>query len=145
MANSSTAAISARRRDRRPVDVHVGQRVRERRRLLGLGRADLARVLGLSVQQVQKYETGDSTVSASRLYELGIELGVPPSYFFEDMPVLADIADDRAQPLAAVPHASEVRQMISTYRGISNPGLRHHLYELARAMAKAMEMSRIGA
>lgn len=128
------------RRQRRSVDIHVGRRIKERRCLLGLGRIDLAETLKLSIQQVQKYESGDSTVSASRLYEIGVALGVAPSYFFEDVaPPLPDQAGSLGPGQGmGEPNSQEVRQMVATYREINNPKLRHNLYELARAMAKAM-------
>lgn len=65
-----------------PVDQHVGERLRVRRRLLNISQSDLAIALGLSFQQVQKYEKGKNRVSASKLYFIGKYLNVPPSYFF---------------------------------------------------------------
>lgn len=129
------------RRSRRPVDVHVGTRIRERRRLLGISRNDLAKGLVLSIQQVQKYESGDSTVAASRLHEIGRQLGVPASYFFDDMPrTVESSALPRAeQPGDNRPNPREIRQMIQVYRGILNAELRHQLYELARTLARAAE------
>lgn len=126
------------RRQRRPVDRHVGQRMRERRRLLGLSRAELAKALELSVQQVQKYESGDSTISASRLHQIGQHLAVTPSYFFDDMPEL--VASSAPLPSALTtdsqPSPREIRQMISAYRSITLASLRHQLYELARSLAR---------
>ncbi len=66
-----------------PVDVHVGGRVRLRRRFLGLSQKELADALGLTFQQIQKYERGANRVSASKLYETAKVLKVPLSYFFE--------------------------------------------------------------
>lgn len=68
------------------VDVHVGSRLRQRRILLGLSQQALGDHLGLSFQQVQKYEKGSNRVSASRLFELTRLLGVPVGFFFEDLP-----------------------------------------------------------
>ena len=65
-----------------PVDVHVGQRIRTRRRLLGMNQAALARALDLTFQQVQKYEHGTNRVSASKLSAIADVLGVPVSFFF---------------------------------------------------------------
>ncbi len=67
----------------RPVDVYVGRRVKERRVLLGLSQDDLGKLLGLTFQQVQKYEKGWNRISASKLWELTHILGVPVSWFFE--------------------------------------------------------------
>ncbi len=68
-----------------PVDVHVGARVRTRRLLIGMNQETLARALGLTFQQVQKYEGGANRVSASRLSQIAEILGVPISYFFNDL------------------------------------------------------------
>src|SRR5947209_19234508 len=67
-----------------PVDVHVGSRVRLRRTLLGMSQEKLGDALGLTFQQVQKYERGANRVGASRLYDLARVLAVPVSYFFEE-------------------------------------------------------------
>ena len=65
-----------------PVDIHVGSRVRFRRMLLGMSQEKLGERLGLTFQQVQKYEKGVNRVGASRLQQFSDALGVPPSYFF---------------------------------------------------------------
>ena len=72
--------------DRKPhaVDLHVGRRLRMRRALVGVSQEKLAEAVGITFQQVQKYERGQSRVSAGRLYQFGLVLGVAPSYFFED-------------------------------------------------------------
>lgn len=66
-----------------PVDIHVGQRVRERRILLGLSQSKLAQALGITFQQVQKYEKGTNRVGSSRLFDISEALGVSIPYFFE--------------------------------------------------------------
>ena len=68
-----------------PIDTHVGNRIRLRRQLLGYSQEKLASLLGLTFQQVQKYEKGMNRVGASRLWDMGKVLGVPISFFFEDM------------------------------------------------------------
>src|ERR687896_162580 len=69
-----------------PIDVHVGKRLRLRRTLLGMSQERLGELLGLTFQQVQKYERGVNRIGSSRLYELGQILDVPVSFFFDDMP-----------------------------------------------------------
>ncbi len=69
-----------------PVDVHVGARVRIRRTLLGMSQTTLGEAIGLTFQQVQKYERGMNRIGSSRLYDLSRVLDVPVEYFFEDMP-----------------------------------------------------------
>ncbi len=71
---------------RHPVDVHVGGRVKQRRKLLGMTQTDLGDAIGLTFQQVQKYERGANRIGASRLLALARALDVPIEYFFEDMP-----------------------------------------------------------
>ncbi len=69
-----------------PIDVHVGARLRQRRTLLGMNQTDLGDALGLTFQQVQKYERGTNRISASRLFYLRGVLDVPVEFFFDDMP-----------------------------------------------------------
>ncbi len=69
----------------RPIDVHVGSRVRLRRTLLGLSQEGLGKAVGLTFQQIQKYERGANRIGASRLYEFSRILDVQVSYFFEEM------------------------------------------------------------
>ena len=67
------------------MDIYIGTRIRERRSEIGLSQKDLARATGVTFQQIQKYETGENRVSASRLWLIGIELDVPITYFFAEM------------------------------------------------------------
>src|SRR6201997_5585917 len=69
-----------------PIDKHVGSRVRMRRMMLGMSQERLGDALGLTFQQVQKYERGVNRVGASRLFDISRVLDVPISFFFEDMP-----------------------------------------------------------
>ena len=79
-----------------PVDVHVGARLRVRRTLLGMSQTTLGEAIGLSFQQMQKYEKGANRISASRLFALTRLLDVPVKYFFDDMPA-AVVASSPAQ------------------------------------------------
>jgi transcriptional regulator with XRE-family HTH domain len=69
-----------------PVDIHVGARVRQRRSLAGMTQRQLGASVGLTLQQIQKYEHGTNRISSSRLYEFAKVLGVPVSSFFDEMP-----------------------------------------------------------
>jgi transcriptional regulator with XRE-family HTH domain len=69
-----------------PVDIHVGARMRQRRGLVGMSRPQLSEFVGLTVQQIYKYERGANRISSSRLYEFSNALDVPVSYFFDEMP-----------------------------------------------------------
>src|ERR1700710_2338938 len=69
-----------------PVDVHVGARMRQRRSLLGMSQTNLGTAVGLTFQQIQKYERGANRIGSSRLFEFAKVLDVPVSYFFDEMP-----------------------------------------------------------
>ena len=69
-----------------PVDVHVGARMRQRRTLLGMSQEKLGTAVGLTFQQIQKYERGSNRIGSSRLFEFAKVLDVPVSYFFDEMP-----------------------------------------------------------
>ena len=68
-----------------PIDLHVGRRLRQRRRVLGLTQQKLADEVSIRFQQIQKYESGANRISASRLYALALALDVPVAYFFEGL------------------------------------------------------------
>ena len=76
-----------------PVDLHVGQRVRQRRWLFGMTQQQLAEKVGIKFQQIQKYETGTNRISASRLWDISEAMDVPVTFFFEG---LGEIDDDKA-------------------------------------------------
>ena len=70
------------------VDTHVGQKIRARRTFLGMSQSDIADAVGITFQQIQKYEKGANRVGASRLQEISNVLGVSPFYFFEGAPTV---------------------------------------------------------
>ncbi len=122
------------------VDAHVGDRIRVRRTLLGMNQEKLGDVLGLTFQQVQKYEKGANRVSASRLFEFAKILNVPASYFFDNVP--ADSAsharrlsdDDKAVP-ADMPTSRESLKLIQAYYALPSPALRKIVLGLIEALA----------
>lgn len=107
-----------------PVDVHVGGRLRERRTLLGMSQTALAEAIGLTFQQVQKYESGANRMGASRLFEMSTVLDVDISYFFEGM------SDDVAKSSPRQIMNRETDPDVSESR---NPMLRRETLELVRA------------
>jgi transcriptional regulator with XRE-family HTH domain len=125
-----------------PVDKHVGSRVRMRRVLLGMSQEKLGEALGLTFQQVQKYEKGTNRVSASRLQDISMTLKVPPSFFFEGMP-----ASDAQKPgIAEDSSSSQVVDFLSTVEGlqlnrafakISDPKVRKRIVDLVVALANS--------
>ncbi len=68
------------------VDEHIGQRVQLRRMMMGLSQKDLAKICGVTFQQIQKYESAGNRISASRLFELSMALDTPVSFFFQGLP-----------------------------------------------------------
>src|SRR5580693_8338012 len=129
-----------------PVDVHVGTRVRLRRNMLGLSQEKLGEAIGLTFQQVQKYERGVNRIGASRLHDLSRVLDVPVSFFFDDMdPVRAPaIPAGFAEPAAEAFDSDPLRrretvELVSAYYRIDDPALRRRLFDLARALAGGAE------
>src|SRR5437868_14323511 len=107
-----------------PVDIHVGARVKERRTELGISQEKLAEAHGLTFQQVQKYERAANRISASRLYRMGMTLGVDATYFFEGC------QDDGGSGLAEPPAAAfgsnplerrEAIALLDAFRAIEAP------------------------
>ncbi len=116
-----------------PIDIHVGKRIRIRRRLLGLSQTAVADKLGLTFQQQQKYERGANRVSASKLFAISQVLDVPVSFFFDDL--TAETADRQASiPTDPFEH-QEVRSLLVAYFSIEDPAVRSALFQLAKAMA----------
>lgn len=121
-----------------PVDVHVGSRVRLRRLLLGLSQDKLGEELGVTFQQVQKYERGANRIGASRLFRVSQVLGVPVSFFFEGLEAgeVAGFAEGDQTPLIDdFINSSEGVALASAFAQIRDPAVRRKLLELARALA----------
>jgi len=120
--------------------MHVGARVRMRRRFLGLTQQALAESLCLTFQQVQKYERGANRISASKLYEIARALKVPAHYFFDGLADTAAEADDAARAAEVsireflmTPEGQELAQL---YPSIESARLRRQVLELVRAVAE---------
>lgn len=117
-----------------PVDIHVGARVRLRRILLGLSKESLAEAIGLSYQQIQKYERGTNRISASMLHHIARALGVPVSFFFDGM------EEDGTRLPPAGDHdplfRRESLELMRRYHSLPEE-MRRQVYELVKAMAGA--------
>ncbi len=132
-----------------PIDIHVGSRVRLRRTLLGLSQEKLADAIGLTFQQVQKYERGANRIGASRLYELSRVLDVPVSFFFDDM--TADVGGRGGHGgMSEIPQAPfeadalakrETLELVRAYYRITDPHVRKKVADLVKTMASAEEGS----
>ncbi|SLN19234.1 helix-turn-helix domain-containing protein [Oceanibacterium hippocampi] len=123
-----------------PIDVHVGKRVRLRRTLLGLSQEKLGEAVGLTFQQIQKYERGANRIGASRLFQFCQVLDVPPSFFFDDM-------SDEVEETTGFSAGSqeeyqqddltrrETLELVRAYYRIAEPNVRKRVFELVKAVA----------
>jgi transcriptional regulator with XRE-family HTH domain len=121
------------------VDIHVGKRLRLRRNLVGLSQDELARRLGLTSQLIQKYEAGETRISASRLYDIAGQLAVPITWFFDEL-------EDKKRTSAKPEQSSldqdwselvtkrESRQLLELYFAITDERLRRKVLEVAQLL-----------
>ncbi|WP_461384497.1 helix-turn-helix domain-containing protein, partial [Devosia indica] len=127
-----------------PVDLHVGARIRMRRKTMGLSQERLAESLSLTFQQVQKYERGANRVSASKLYEIARSLRSPINYFFDG---LADTVDPLPEGVADQDASAFVHELVMTPEGMELAALfpriakrgRKLVLDLARVLAEEDE------
>jgi transcriptional regulator with XRE-family HTH domain len=122
------------------IDIHVGSRVRLRRILMGLSQEKLGDGLGVTFQQVQKYEKGMNRIGAGRLQQAAKMLGVPVSFFFEGAPEktaqTVGFADrDQGVYLADFATTAEGSQLINAFLRIKDPRVRKRVIDLVIAMA----------
>lgn len=126
-----------------PVDVHVGARIRERRKQLGLSQQSLADSLGLTFQQVQKYERGTNRVSSSKLWDVARTLQASVSYFFEHLTGGGGEARGAAEDGAEYRHdfimTAEGSELAKAFPRISNRKVRRQVLELVRTLADESE------
>lgn len=117
-----------------PVDVHVGKRIRLRRLFLGMNQDMLASQLGITFQQVQKYEGGANRVSASRLSDMARILDVPISHFFADLPLARNEPAARREERERM-ERSETIELLRFYFGISDEMVRRGFVDLVKSVA----------
>lgn len=119
------------------VDKHVGERVRIRRIMLKMSQTELGSKIGVTFQQLQKYEKGTNRIGASRLYQLSRVLDVPPGFFFEDLPTARGRARDVAMPdyLVNVMGTALGQRLVEGLSRISNTKMRNTLVQLVDSMA----------
>ena len=121
------------------IDIHVGNRVRQRRTLLGLSQEKLAGSLDLTFQQVQKYERGANRIGAGRLFQLARALEVPVTYFFEELDEGADQGAACGGNAVPAQHHDPMQQretllLVRAYYAIPDPSVRRRMLELMRSM-----------
>lgn len=130
----------------RTIDAFVGEKVRLRRCALGMSQTKLANELGLTFQQVQKYESGANRIGAGRIFQISQILGVPMPYFFEDVPqslrdskVSVDDMEEMESPLDLGSSRSirrETLELIKSYISIQDENVRTQLRNLMRTVAQ---------
>lgn len=116
------------------VDIHVGQRVRQRRTLLGITQEALADKLGMTFQQVQKYEYGTNRIGAGRLYQLSQVLQMPVSYFFEGLD-RKERAREASSTMGELLASRASRELVHAYFRIPSPAVRRCIRGLIKALA----------
>ena len=136
-----------------PIDVHVGGRIKLRRMLLNISQEKLGKLLGLTFQQVQKYEKGMNRVSASRLYDISKVLDVNVSFFFDDMDKVTsdqsprtfilpedkineELSEDRDEFKNDPMSKKETIQLVRAYYKIPNRQTAKHLHDLIISLSK---------
>lgn len=166
--NECAVRKPAREEGPNPVDIHVGARLRFRRNLVGMSQEQLGRATGLTFQQIQKYERGANRMGASRLFQIARILGVPVSWFFDEMsqglieaPALRGFGEGAQNTLAGVPHSSIVEQsagsqgqgamdtdmlqrretleLIRAYYRITDVNQRRKVFDLIKSMSEKKE------
>src|SRR4051794_18729624 len=141
-----------------PIDIEAGRRLKRRRTLLGVSQERLGELLGVSYQQIQKYERGTNRIGSSRLYDICRILDVPAGYFLDDVPEPSPFAaspppayglaeepagfafDGPAAPPAPSPEPAgaderETLELVRAFRRIRDPVVRRRLFELTKALA----------
>jgi transcriptional regulator with XRE-family HTH domain len=124
------------------VDLHVGARIRVLRRSLGMSQNTLAKQLGLTFQQVQKYERGSNRVSASKLYEIARVFSVPPADFFDGLPsttgeTTGALPGGRPPPPARLMETRDGEMLAEFFPLLRSKDLRRAVAQLVRAMVRA--------
>lgn len=130
-----------------PVDIHVGKKLRSRRTILGKSQEEIGTAVGITFQQIQKYERGLNRIGSSRLYEFANLLGVGVSYFFEGFEGESGGMDIGLAGLAetCVPFEhegmenKEVLALVRAYYGISNPQVRKKILSLMKSLSNVKD------
>ena len=128
------------------IDAHVGDRVRARRKSLGLSQEKLAAGLSVTFQQLQKYERGSNRISAGRLHQIAVVLKVPESYFFDEMPkelsASSPAVTQRRAKVTAVeeldPMAKhETLEFVRAYYRVSDSRVRKRVFQMVKAIGRS--------
>lgn len=125
-----------------PIDIHVGGRVRLRRTMLGMSQDKLAESLGLTFQQIQKYEKGVNRIGASRVFEISRILGVPIQFFYDDYDAdtgrsygFAESGPDEGAAMMELLNTPEGVQLCKHFASITDPKIRKRVLELVKSLS----------
>lgn len=135
------AKKTSRRIGPHPIDTHVGSRVKLRRMILGMSQDALGKALGLTFQQIQKYEKGVNRIGASRLFELSELLEVPIQFFYDDygdaVPAGGGFAEpDAAEAFMELVNSPEGVQLCRYFAGIKDPKVKRRVLDLVKTIAE---------
>ncbi len=131
-----------------PVDVHIGSRVKLRRVLAGMSQEKLGDMLGLTFQQIQKYEKGTNRISASRLYRISEIFNVPVQFFFEDLPAAAQTPNGHGGQALNTPPSGDKANILgfmathegtslgTSYLSIPSKSVRRSVLELIKSLGQ---------
>ena len=145
MSNLAVTAASKPRQRRRtiivdgphPIDLYVGSRIRLQRVMRGLTQSELAKLVGISFQSVQKYERGENRVGASRLHEFATALGVNEQFFFDGLGgEVAAPAAGAPEPALSALEGKELQRQLAAVMGIEDKRLRGLIIQLLRALTE---------
>lgn len=120
-----------------PVDIYVGSRVRLRRTVLGMSQERLADQLGITFQQVQKYENGSNRIGASRLYAISQILSVPVEYLYDGYNTDASAVSEEVSEFDRQLNKRESIDLIRSYYSIEDEKVRKKVLDLVKSMAKS--------
>lgn len=125
-----------------PIDIHVGSRVRFKRKILGITQRKLGDALGITFQQIQKYESGTNRIGSSRLYHISKILSVPVAFFFEDLPeeILKEtdklFKNDHESFATEKLYDNETINLLKSYYRIDSKIVRKNINTLIRSIIK---------
>ncbi|WP_155956457.1 helix-turn-helix transcriptional regulator [Rhizobium sp. CF080] len=127
-----------------PIDIHVGSRIRLRRAMLKMSQEKLADGLGITFQQVQKYEKGTNRVGASRLQQIATILSVPVGYFFTDVPTPSSTTDNKPvheeDAVTSFLASREGMELNLAFQRVANAKLRQNIVQLVKSLGRPSDL-----
>ena len=133
---STSAAANRSRTQAKSFNTHVGQRIRDKRNERGMSQTEVANALGVTFQQVRKYERGTNRVSASRLYDLSRILSLPLQIFFEGLENQADTSEDDAENVVHLMKPDTI-ELVEAYYKVDNLHVRRRILSTIRSISFA--------